>query len=66
MPPDQTDCLVYDKRRKFVSQQPIPDPALNEMKKREGTGEFKAFFEAQWDKFAEGWIIGKMVADQCW
>jgi hypothetical protein len=65
-PPDEPDCLVYDEDHEHISKQVIPDSAMKAMKERSGIFSMKAYFEAEWDEFAEGWLIGKIVKDEPW
>lgn len=66
MPADKTECLVYAKDKKRIIEQPIPDAAIEAMKKRKGLLAIKAFFEAKWNDSTNSYLIGKLVADQRW
>lgn len=65
-PPDQQECLVYEKRKAVMSNQPIPLTAMDAMLRRPGVFAFKAYFEAEWDKKTGTYKIGSMVGDQPW
>jgi hypothetical protein len=53
-------CLVYDKARKHVNQQPL----LRDVKKALN-GDVKGYFKAAWSSVV-GWGISERVPDQDW
>lgn len=53
-------CLVYDRRRKHVSEQPL----LSHVRKALN-GDAKGYFRAAWSSVV-GWGISQRVADQGW
>lgn len=55
----QKTCLVYDRERKHVIQQPISQRTLDLMK-----GDVRAFFEATWGD--NTWVMTRRVPEQFW
>lgn len=57
---DRGTCLVYDKNRRHMQQQPLlgyVEKALD--------GDLKGYFKAAWSSVV-GWGISERVADQDW
>ena len=57
---DPNTCLVYDKAKKHVNQQPLQDHV-----KRALRGDLKGYFKGAWSSVV-GWGLSARVPDQDW